>query len=58
MLAQTRQVGHKGIFEFAVHLFLHVGEVLIGRTFAELSAQIVFPVRAAGNFLHAFAGQQ
>src|SRR5471030_3420209 len=58
VFAQTWQIGHEGVFEFAVHLFLHIGKVLVSGTFAELRTQIVFPVRAADDFVHTFAGQQ
>ena len=58
MLAQARQIHHKGVFELAVHRLLHVLEVLVFGAFLELAAQNLFPVRAAGDFIHPLAGDQ
>ncbi len=58
VLAQARQVHHEGVFELAVHRLLHVFEVLVFGAFFELTAQNLFPVWPAGNFVHPLAGNQ
>ncbi len=58
VLAQAREIHHEGVFELAVHRLLHVFEVLVLRTFFELAAQDLFPVRAGFDFVHSLAGNQ
>lgn len=58
MLAQAREVHHKGVFELAVHLFLHGFEVTVAGAFLELTAEQFLPVRAPVNFIHPLAADQ
>ncbi|MNE42491.1 hypothetical protein D3C80_1366170 [compost metagenome] len=58
MLAQTRQVHHEGVFELTVHRLLHVFEIFVFRQLLELTAQIVFPVRAFFDLRHTLTGDQ
>ncbi len=57
VFAQARQIHHESVFKLAVHRFLHVLEVLSFDSF-ELTAQIVFPVRAFLDLVHPLTGNQ
>lgn len=58
MLAQTRQIHHEGVFELTVHRLLHVLEIFVFRQLLELTAEVIFPVRTFGDFIHTLTGDQ
>ena len=58
VLAQAREIHHEGIFELAVHLFLHGFEVTVAGAFLEFAAEQLLPVRAPVNLIHTLAADQ
>src|SRR5262249_24331015 len=58
VLAQSRQIHHERVFEFAVDVLLHVGEVVVLRPFGELATKNLLPVRAPLDFVHSLPRDQ
>src|SRR5574340_245461 len=55
VLAQPRQVHHERVLELAVHVLLHVGEVVVLRALGKLAAEDLLPVRTPLDLLHSLA---
>ena len=56
VVTDARQIHVEGVLELAEHILLDVVQVLVHAALGKLACQIVFPVRAPGDFFHGVAG--